>query len=77
MKDHRSSVVAVVLPSGRELAVTGSFSSPLEDECGFLGHSRRRWSCAPAVVAELERLWSQSGLVGRPIDLLGLRQRGS
>jgi hypothetical protein len=54
---------AVVLPSGRVLVGTGFCFLLLEDECGFLGHVRRRWCSAPDVAGELERCWSQPGSV--------------
>jgi len=68
MKGQAWSVPAVVLPSGRVLVGTGFCFLLLEDECGFLGHVRRRWCSAPAVADELERRWSQPGLEDRPTD---------
>lgn len=68
MKGLTWSAPAVVLPSGRVLVGTGFCFLLLEDECGFLGHVRRRWCSALAVADELERRWSQSGSVVRPTD---------
>jgi len=65
MKGQAWSVPAVVLPSGRVLVGTGFCFLLLEDECGFLGHVRRRWCSAPAAADELERRWSRPGLVDR------------
>ena len=73
MKGLIWSAPAVVLPSGRVLVGTGFCFLHLEDECGFLGHVRRRWCSAPAVAGELERCWSQPGSAGQPIGLSGRR----
>ena len=77
MKGQVWSVPAVVLPSGRVLVGTGFCFLLLEDECGFLGHVRRRWCSAPAVVDGLERLWSRWVSEARPIGLPGQRQGSS
>lgn len=66
-------VVVVVSPYGRALADTGSCCWLLEEECGFLGHVRRRWCSAPAVADELERRWSRRGLGGPRTGLPGRR----
>jgi hypothetical protein len=68
-------VEVVGLPSGRALVGTGSCFLLLEEECGFLGHVRRRWCSAPAVVDELERRWSLQVSVDRLTGLLGLGPR--
>jgi hypothetical protein len=73
MRGLRWSAPAVVLPSGRVLVGTGFCFLLLEDECGFLGHVRRRWCSAPAVADELEKRWSQSGSAGLPTGLPGRR----
>lgn len=73
MKGQVWSVEAVVLPSGRVLVGTGFCFLLLEDECGLLGHVRRKWCSAPAVADELERRWSQSESEGRPIGRPGQR----
>jgi hypothetical protein len=70
---HISSVRVVALPSGRVLVGTGFCYLLLEDECGFLGHVRRRSCSAPAVAVELERLWSRPGSAGRLTELPVLR----
>jgi len=77
MKGHRSCAGVAVLPSGRVLVGIGSCYLLLEDECGFLGHVRRRSCFAPAVAAELERRWSRRGLGGPRIGLPGRRPGGS
>ena len=69
MKGQVWSVPVVVLPSGRVLVGTGFCFLLLEEECGFLGHVRRRWCSAPAVAGELERRWSQPGSGERPTGL--------
>jgi len=68
MKGRRSSVGVAVLRSGHVLVGTGSCFLLLEDECGFLGHVRRRSCSAPAVAAALERRWSRRGLEGPRTD---------
>lgn len=73
MKGRRWSAPAVVLPSGHVLVGTGFCFLLLEDECGFLGHVRRRSCFAAAVADEHERLWSRRGSATRPIG----RIRGS
>lgn len=47
----------------------------LEDECGFLGHMRRKCCYAPAVAAELEKHWSRVESEGLPIGLPGSESR--
>jgi len=77
MKGQVWSVGAVVLPSGRVLVGTGFCFLLLEEECGFLGHVRRKWCSAPAVADELERRWSQPGSEDRPTGLPGRRPGSS
>jgi len=75
MKGRVWSVPVVVLPSGRVLAGTGFCFLLLEDECGFLGHIRRKCCYAPAVAAELERHWSRVESEVQPIGLPGSESR--
>jgi hypothetical protein len=77
MKGQVWSVPAVVLPSGRVLVGTGFCFLLLEEECGFLGHVRRRWCSAPAVADELEKRWSRPVLVDRLTVLQVLRPGSS
>jgi len=73
MKGQVWSVPVVVLRSGRVLAGTGFCYLLHEDECGFLGHVRRKWCSAPAVAAELEKHWSRVESEVLPIGLPGRR----
>jgi hypothetical protein len=77
MKGQVWYVPAVVLPSGRVLVGTGFCFLLLEEECGFLGHVRRRWCSAPAVADELEKRWSRPVLVDRLTVLQVLRPGSS
>ena len=70
MKGRRWSAPAVVSLCGRGSVAIGSFYWLPEGGCAFQGLLLPKRYCAQAAVAELGKLWSRRGLVGR---LTGLR----